>query len=79
MNIKDINVSRQYQQDIARSAEHHRIAAEARQPEEVVIEIAPGRTPFIFVTLARITRRITAHSAPAKPGASSTTADPQSV
>lgn len=59
MNRKDIQISREYQQDIARKAEFHRQSAEARTPEEVIIEIKPGRIPFILIALQKLAASLT--------------------
>lgn len=58
MNPKDMHISQMRQQEIARNAEMHRRAAEITpeiaEEEEVVIEITPGKTPFIFIALQKL-------------------------
>ncbi len=59
MNAKDMQISQQRQQEIARNARMHRQATEAHSQAEVVIEVTPGKTPFILVAFGKLVANLT--------------------
>lgn len=60
MNAKDIQISRMRQNEISQQSEMHRRAAELEE-EEVVIEVTPGKTPFIFIALQKLAASLRPH------------------
>jgi len=58
MNAKDMQISEQRQQEIALSAGIRRQVTEAqKRPEAVVMEVTPGKTPFVTIIIGKYAAR----------------------